>query len=189
MRPDSKADVDDVPRWALWLVAVVCFGPLTLMWLLGLLYVWFWVAMIAVRLAEPERFAQDPSVAIWDVAWPVGWWVTGGLIGLVGLVRVLTLSRRERPKSHRVFTIGMVTVGLTTLLIFDLPMIADPTPAFSDALSLVGPVVYAVLPFTGAAWLLAKSWTFLLAASVRPGVESRGSTIRRERRDDWRLDA
>lgn len=189
MRTVNNADVNDVPRWALWLVALVSFGPLTLMWLLGVLYLWFWFGLIAVRLGEPERVAHVPSVTIWDVAWPVGWCVIGGFIGLFGLVRVLTLSRRERPKSHRIFTIGTVAVGLTTLLIFDLPMIVDPTPAFSDGLSLVGPVVYAVLPFTGAAWLLAKSWRFLLAGSVRPDVESRSSRIRRERRDDWRLDA
>jgi hypothetical protein len=37
-------------------------------------------------------------------------------------------------------------------------------------------------------WLLAKSWRFLLARSVRPDVERR-SRLRREHRDDWRLDA
>ena len=111
---------------------------------------------------------------------------SAGGLGLIGLVRVLTLPPR-RPESHRYVTIAIVAVGLA-LLIFDLPMIVDPTPAFSDGRSLVCPLVYAVLPFAGAAWLLAKSWRFLLAGPVRQDVESRSSRIRRERRDDWRLD-
>src|SRR6185503_2615473 len=181
MRVDDESDRRDVPRWALWLVAVVCFVPLTLMWLLGLLYVLLWIGMM------PERLTHDPSATIWDVAWPVGWWVLGGFIGLVGLVRVLTLSRREPPKSHRLFTIGMVAVGLVTLLSFHWPLVGAE---FSDFVYLisVGGLTYTVLPFAGAAWLLAKSWRFLLAGSVRPDVESR-SRLRREHRDDWRLDA
>ena len=182
MRVDSESDRPDVPRWALWLVAVVCFVPLTLMWLLGLLYVLLWIGMM------PERLTHDPSATIWDVAWPVGWWVLGGFIGLVGLVRVLTLSRREPPKSHRLFTIGMVAVGLLTLLSFHWPLVGAE---FSDFVYLisVGGLTYTVLPFAGAAWLLAKSWRYLLAAPVGADVAMRGSKIRRERSDDWRLDA
>jgi len=187
MRVDTESDRRDMPRWALWLVAGVCFGPLTLMWLLGVLYLWFWIAVISVRLADPERLAHDPSATIWDVAWPVGWWVIGGFLGLVGLVRVLTLSRREPPKSHRIFTIGMVAVGLITLLSFHWPLVGAESSDLAYLIS-VGGLTYTVLPFAGAAWLLAKSWRFLIAGSVRPGVESR-SRLRREHVDDWRLDA
>jgi len=41
----------------------------------------------------------------------------------------------------------------------------------------------------GAAWLLLESWRFLLAGAVRPDRERRERTVKRERRDDWRLDA
>ena len=187
MHIDTTSDRRQMPRWALWLVAVVCFGPLTLMWLLGVLYLWFWIAVISARLADPERFAPDPSVSIWDVAWPVGWWVIGGFIGLVGVVRVLTLSRRGPPKSHRVFTIGMVAIGVITLLSFHWPLVGAELSDFAYLIS-VGGLTYTVLPFAGAAWVLAKSWRFLLARSVRPDVERR-SRLRREHRDDWRLDA
>ena len=177
-------DRRDVPRWVLWLVAVVCFGPLTLTWLLGVLLVPFWVGMIGIQLARPERFADD-SATIWDIALPIGL-VIGGLIGLVGLTRVLTMSRRERPKSNRVFTIGMVTIGLMTLLIFHQPFVGMP-----DRLAVfsLGGLVHLVLPFTGAAWLLAKSWPFLFAGPGRTDVEIHGRGIEREHRDDWRLDA
>ena len=186
MRIVSESDRREMPRWALWLVAVVCFGPLTLTWLLGVLLLPFWIGMLRVLILEPEHFAHDPSANVWVVALPIGL-VIGGLIGLVGLVRVLTVSRRERPKSHRLFTIGMVAVGLVTMLVFNQPFVGGISELSGVVSS--GSLVYLVLPFTGAAWLLAKSWQFLLAASVRPDVASRGSTIRRERRDDWRLDA
>jgi hypothetical protein len=159
MRIDTESDRREMPRWALWLVAVVCFGPLTLTWLLGVLMTPMWIGMLAVLLVEPERFAHDPSATPWVVALPIGL-VIGGLVGLIGLVRVLTLSRRERPKSHRIFTLGMVAVGLVTLLVFRSPSIGMPD--FSEVIS-AGGVVYLLLPFTGAAWLMAKSWRYLLA--------------------------
>ena len=183
----SESDRRDVPRWVLWLVTAVCFGPLTLMWLLGVLYVVLWVAVLGPQLAQPEPLAVDVSELIRELVWPIAQ-VIGGWIGLIGLVRVLTLSRRERPKSHRIFTIGMVVIGLLTSLSFHQPFVEGGMPDVSEIISVAG-LVYLVLPFTGAAWLLAKSWRFLAAASVPPDAQSRGSTISRERRDDWRLDA
>jgi hypothetical protein len=110
MRTGGEPRVPDVPRWSLWLVAVVCFGPLAVVLLLGVLVLPFWVGMLVAQVTEPERFAHDLSGSIWHFVWPIGL-VISGLIGITGLVRVLALSRRERPKSHRVFTIGMVAVG------------------------------------------------------------------------------
>jgi hypothetical protein len=157
------------------------------MWLHGFLLVPFWIAMMALLLGEPERLADDPAATVLVVALPIGL-VIGGLIGLVGLVRlvrVLTLSHCGRPKFHRLLTIGMVGVGMTALLAFHfVGGLSDLAEVFS-----VRGLVYLVLPFAGTAWLLAKSWRFLLAGSVRPDVESRSSRVRRERRDDWRLDA
>jgi hypothetical protein len=181
MRVDHESDRRDVPRWALWLVAAVCFGPLTLTWLLGVLFTPFWIGMLAALLAEPERFAHDPDTTIWVVALPIGL-VIGGLLGLVGVVRLLTLPRQERPKSHRIFTVGMVAVGLGTALVFNQPFVEGEIFDLSEVISVAG-LVYLMLPFAGATWLLAKSWRFLLAGPVRADVE------RREHRDDWRLDA
>jgi hypothetical protein len=188
MRAANEAEFADVPRWALWLVAVVCLGPLTLMWLLGILYLVLWVAILAPQLVQPEPLGVEPSEVIREIAWPIAQ-VIGGFIGLVGLVRVLTLSRRERPKSHRVFTIGMVVIGFLAVLSFHPPFVEGGLlPDVEEIISVAG-IVFLVLPFTGAAWLLAKSWRFLLAGHDRRHVESRRSKIRQERRDDWRLDA
>jgi hypothetical protein len=82
----------------------------------------------------------------------------------------------------------MVGVGLVTLLTFNQPFAEGGISDLSEVIS-AGGLVYLVLPFTGAAWLLAKSWRFLIAGSHRQDVESRRSRIRGERRDDWRLDA
>lgn len=188
MRSANETDSDDVPRVALWLVAVICFGPSVLTWLLGVLLLPFWIGMLFALLEQPEGFAHDPSANVWVLALPIGL-VLGGFIGLIGVVRVLTLSRRERPKSHRIFTIGMVAIGLTAVLSFDFPRFAGDSSDFVDGRNVAAFLVYFGLPFGGAAWLLAKSWRFLVAGSAGSDVESRRSRIKHESRDDWRLDA
>jgi hypothetical protein len=128
-----------------------------------------WVTMIAVLLTNPDRFPVDAAEALWGSIAALTY-VIAGFVGLLGLLRVLTLPRRERPKRHRFFTIGMVAVGLVALLGFSFPIgLAD----LSDGRGLVGLVVMVLLPFIGAAWLLIKSWRFLLAGPVHSDAESR----------------
>jgi hypothetical protein len=158
MRTVAKADVDVTPRWALWLVAVVCLGPVTIVWLTGALLLPFWIAMrIGFEQAGPERFDDW----IWE-PWPFAC-VGGGFVGLMGVLRLLTLSGREPPRSHRLFTAGAVTVGLAALAVFNLPWLTGGVPSLSEAAPIT---VYAVLSFTGTAWLLAKSRKLLLASPV-----------------------
>jgi hypothetical protein len=119
-----------------------------------------WLGMIAAWVVEPQRFG-DPS--IWVVVWPIAF-VLSGLVGLAGLLIVLTLSRRKRPESHRFLVIGMVAVGLAGLALFhsyrgdswELPDLSIPT------------VILFVLPLVGATWVLATSWRVLIAARGRP---------------------
>ena len=87
----------------------------------------------------------------------------------------------------RLFTIGMVAVGLATLLSFNWPIVGAELSDFAYLIS-VGGLIYTVLPLAGASWLLAKSWRFLLADRGGVNVERR-TRLGRERRDDWRLDA
>ena len=177
MRTPQEPVVPNASRWSLWLVALICFGPFTPIWVLGVLVAPFWVGVIVLELTEPEVLPGD---MLWDAAFPVGL-VIGGFVGLIGLVRVLTLPRQP-PKSHRVFTLGMVAVGLMTLLL------SLGIPNFSDLLS-IGGLIYFVFPYAGAAYVLLKSRPFLFAGAVCSDVSMRGSRIRREHRDDWRLDA
>jgi hypothetical protein len=162
MRSATRCDRHDVPRWSLWLVALICFAPLAALWLLGVLYSLFWVSVFSVQLAVPERFPDDLSVPIWSFIAPIAY-VLGGFIGLVGLVRVLSLPRREPPKSHRFFTLGMVAVGLGAVALFNLPLLFDAITGFENGVPVVPMAVYLVLPFTGAAWMLCKSRKFLFA--------------------------
>jgi hypothetical protein len=81
-----------------------------------------------------------------------------------------------------------VSVGLATLVTFHWPLVGAEFSDFAYLLS-AGGLSYTVLPIAGAPWLLTKSWRALLAGSVRPDVEGRRSRLRREHRDDWRLDA
>jgi hypothetical protein len=160
MRKIKGSEDNDVSRWPLGLVAVVCFGPLTLVLLLGVLALPLWFGMLVAFLAEPARHAHE---SIWTVVWPIAY-VISGLIGLAGLIRVLALPRRERPKSHRILTIGMVGVGLIALAIFDLSIVIGTVSDFPEDMPVAALLVYVVLPFTGAVWLLCKLWRVLLAA-------------------------
>lgn len=161
--------VDEVPIWSLWVVAVVCFAPVTALWFLGVLMAPMWMTMIVALLVFPERFPVDGAEALWGCL--AGLTCVGaGAVGLVGLLRVLTLSRRERPKRHRLFTIGMVAVGFAGLVGFNYPIGLDDLSDGGDLLALV---VLVVLPLSGAAWLLVKSWRVLLAASGDAAPEAR----------------
>ena len=162
MRGLARSKLDDVPRWSMWLVACVCFGPLIAQWLLGVLMFPFWILMLAFQVAPPQPVASDPSVSMWDFAWPMALVLCGG-IGLVGLLRVLTLSHRRRPTSHRLFTLGMVAAGLVPLLVFDAWIVVGTLSDLSAGIPVAGLFIFLVLPFAGAAWLLAKSWRFLFA--------------------------
>jgi hypothetical protein len=172
MRTFRRAAVVDGPSTgSLWVVSVVCFAPVTALWLLGVLMAPLWVSMIAVLLIHPERFPVDRAEALSGAIAGL-MYVGAGLVGLVGLLRVLTLPRRERPKRHRFFTIGMVAVGLAALLGVSYPIeVPDP----SDRPGLIGLAVTVVLPFIGAAWLLAKSWRFLFAGPALSDAEGRES--------------
>jgi hypothetical protein len=162
MRSTIRSDTE-APRWLLWLVALTSFGPVMVLWLLGVLYSLFWAGWLFVALTDPERLPDAfLSDGAWDFVWPMGL-VVAGFLGLVGLLRVLTLSHRERPSSPRVFTMGMVAVGLTGLAIFDVPLLLEAISGFPDGIPAAPIVLYLVLPFAGAAWVLCKSKKFLLA--------------------------
>jgi hypothetical protein len=141
-------------------VACICFGPSVAMLLLGVLILPVWISMLAVGLANPEHPLDSVGTPIWLAVWPICY-VAAGVVGLGGLIRVLTLSRRERPRRHRAATIGAVTVGLAGLAIFDWASFGRPWD-LSEGMPFA---LFVVLPFGGAAWLLAKSWKFLFAGA------------------------
>jgi hypothetical protein len=184
MRFANEGSRSDVPGWSLWLVAAVCFGPLLLIWMLGVLLVPVWVGLVIVQLVRPEQFAHESPEALWSPVSAIAY-VVGGGIGLAGLLRVLTLPR-ERPKRHRVYTIGIVAVGLAALLAFVLPTLAGDFVELLRGENVAAFLVYVGLPLIGATWVLASSWRFLVAS---PDDDRRHPKNSRARDDGWRLDA
>ena len=165
MRSTSDPGARSVSSRALCVVAVVCFAPLVLVLVLGLVAVPVWVGMIAMHLAEPERFSPEVSGTIWDGVWPLAL-VLSGLLGVVGLFRALALPRREASALSRRATLAMIVVGLAALAAFDLVVIVPgilSEPA--EELPIAGLAVYVVLPFVGAAWLFFALRKSLFAVS------------------------
>jgi hypothetical protein len=158
----SSSHHDDRPRWSLYLVALVCFGPLALIVLLGLLVaVPTWIGNIAEEIPEPERFSNPTSGTIWDDIWPI-LLVVSGLLGLIGLFRLFALVHHGATSASRKLTLALIVVGLTALLAFDL--LIFPGTLSSEALEnwpITGLAIYLVLPFLGAAWLLLSTWKWL----------------------------
>jgi hypothetical protein len=146
-----------------YFVAAICFGPLLLVLLLGLAVAPVWVSMIAMRVAEPEQFANESSGTIWDGVWPL-LLVTSGFIGTAGILRVLALLRRHASVTSRRITVAMLAIGSIALLAFD--AIVFVPGVFSegvDNLPVAGLFIYVVGPFYGAVWLLRAAGNVLFA--------------------------
>jgi hypothetical protein len=101
---------------ALWIEAIICFGPLSFVLFLGVLFVPFWLAMLLETATGAVPWVDGAGVSGWRIVWPV-LFVLGGVIGLVGLVRLLAaLSAREQsPRASRSTAI-MAFLGLGTLV-------------------------------------------------------------------------
>lgn len=103
----------------LWIEALVCFGPLFFMLALGVLFLPVWLAMLAAMLTGVMPWVDGAGTSGWRVVWPV-LFVLGGVIGIIGLVRMLVaLSGREPPRASRATSV-MIFVGLFTLVAHNL---------------------------------------------------------------------
>jgi len=101
-----------------WLIleALVCFGPIGLVLLLGVIFLPAWVSMLLSYFSDAKSsgLTEGPWVVIRPMLV-----VIGGVIGLIGLVRVLILlsGKRAKPESRRL-TLAMVAIGISALLLF-----------------------------------------------------------------------
>jgi hypothetical protein len=95
----------------LWIEAVVCFGPLTLIELLGTLIFPFWTAMLGAALIGAAPWVDGAGASMWLVVAPMTF-VVGGLVGLAGLFRVLlALTQSEHPLLYRARAILLPSRG------------------------------------------------------------------------------
>jgi hypothetical protein len=80
-----------------------------------------WAAMLTATVSGRLSLAGGSGgESVWLVIWPIVF-VAAGLIGMVGLLRVLIfLTRRKRSSRGRRLTLAMVSIGLVALLSFNL---------------------------------------------------------------------
>jgi len=131
----------------LWIEAAVCFGPLFLVLLLGVMFFPLWASMVISGLIGTVPWEDGAGATMWDAVWPMIF-VLCGLVGVIGLVRtLLVLSRKERPLRRSLTTVMMIAVGLLGLISFDVR--GGGFPSAIPAL-----LVYYVLPGIGSAHLL-----------------------------------
>lgn len=124
----------------LWIEAVVCFGPIASVLALGALIFPMWAATLGGALIGVVPWLDGAGVSMWVVVPPM-MFVVGGLVGLVGLFRVLlALTQSEpRPRPSRSTAI-MVLIGLAGLVALNL---------YDRPSNLAAFLVYALLPGIG----------------------------------------
>lgn len=133
------------------LEALVCFGPIGLVLLLGIIILPFWANMLASYLSGAvEPFDPDERMP-WDGIWPIVV-VICGVIGFVGLMRVLMLLSRGPGKSTGTrLTLAMVVIGIAGLVLFHWRGGGVP-PLSAEAVPVL--LMYWILPAIGTAHFL-----------------------------------
>jgi hypothetical protein len=152
-----------MPRWYIKTLLVaeiaICFGPASLILCLGVLALPLWLSMLSAYLdgtvVPPEAGERYP----WDLIWPIAV-VSLGIVGLIGLMRVVTIVLRNKPHANgRVFTVACVLSGIASLALFNFTLGGiDPSEA------LLGSLIYTILPAIGAAHFM-----YLARAALFPG--------------------
>ena len=126
--------------------------------------------MLAAALTGAVGWVDGAGRTMWDVIWPMTF-VLGGVIGLVGLIRMLAvLSGGERPFPRSRLTAAMILIGLIALVSFNL--YGGNLPG-----NFVALLVYYVLPGIGSIHLLylgREIW--FPRRTMRHGYASRAGT-------------
>ena len=149
----------------LYLVAAACFLPLLSLLTFGVLALPMWAAMLAVKIAQPERFA------VGELTWPIVASIVEvvcGLIGTVGLIRTLALLRKGATSRSRKLTGLMVATGLVGLSLFNsIVFIPGVFTDDEEGVPWIALAIYVVLPYFGAACLLYATHEELFGAWKR----------------------
>jgi hypothetical protein len=131
-------------RALLCVEVLICFGPVLLLLLLGLMASPIWIATVA-----GESIAPDASA--WDGAWPLAA-VTCGVLGLWSMVRLLRLLMAESLTGHNPTTWALLCAGLGGLLLFS--VVAGPLPVALDPEAWLALTLYFLLPVACAGHLV-----------------------------------
>jgi hypothetical protein len=162
----------------LFLEAVVCFGPLTVVLFFGVLIFPVWTAMLmAYALGSFDPVQDGPLPMPWVVIWPMTL-VACGLLGLLGLARTLwILSAGVQVPKWRVGTLVMLGVGMLAVVALNLYDADNPLDDPIEFLALFG------LPVMGALHLayLARHQLFPPRGVAASGA-SHNNALERTRR-------
>ena len=152
-----------MPRWLsnalLILEALICFGPIAGVMLLGAFFLPLWLNMLIAYWTETV-VPFDPEGSLpWDFIWPMVV-VMAGIIGMIGLARVMSIVLRSEPRPQgRKMTIVLVAIGLGGLTLFNVAL-----GGISPFKAPVASLIYWILPGLGSAHLL-----YLARDSLFPG--------------------
>lgn len=101
-----------------WIEAVICFGPLAFVVLLGAFIFPFWIMTLVAAMIGTGPWVDGAGRTMWDFVRSMSF-VSAGIVGLIGLVRVLlVLSRNDHPPRRSTATVAMVLIGLLALVSF-----------------------------------------------------------------------
>lgn len=136
-------------RWLLYLEALVCFGPVSFLLLLGVVLFPSWTTeLISFYFGNAGPRAPGGNMP-WGALWPMIL-VVAGVTGLCGLVRALYRVTREvsTPEGNQL-TRAMLAVGICGLIgFFSSFPLADPREYPVEF------IAYYLLPVMGVARLL-----------------------------------
>ena len=95
----------------LYVEVAVCFGPLVVVWLIGVLLFPVWAIMIVGYFNGWIPFAEPEGILPWRVLWPMVMVVSGG-VGMFGLIRLVSLASLETPRPERERTTLLAISGV-----------------------------------------------------------------------------
>jgi hypothetical protein len=133
------------------LVALICFGPITLVLVpFGLFLLPIWLSILANDVAgNPMGVHYSAGETIWDTVWPITALLLG-LLGLVGLFRILSALRSEHADTNkRLLTQLFIASGIVGVVLFN-AMVGWINPLEEAAAAMI----YWILPLGGTLYFL-----------------------------------
>lgn len=133
-------------------IAVLCFVPLAVVFLFGLLFLPGWISMIGLMLFD-DRFTPIAEGQVWTAVIPILIVIAGGL-GVVGLYRIVRSTRHEESSSEQAAkTLILCAAGLGAVAL--LLTYTSVSLSMDELLSnLPFLFIYLIFPIIGAILLL-----------------------------------
>jgi hypothetical protein len=155
-----------VGRALFYLELAVCFGPVVIVWLFGVLLFPIWLIMIIGYFTGLIPFDEPEGILPWRVLWPMVM-VVGGGIGMFGLMRAIWLAEQDAPKpGWSKTTLLAMLVGVGGLAFFNL---------YSSSISFYEGLLLLVLPCVGAIHLVFLARHSLLKGLVSSALDDRST--------------